>query len=657
MSGICGLVDFAGAPADGEALRAMAEAAAYRGPDGIHHRRDGAVAMAHLMLDRTPESFHRMSAGAQQPIASADGDLLLTADVRLDNRTELLKLLDGIPLDGTHLDETQLDETQLDETQPVEVIEHGRRSLSDVELILAAYRRWGIACAEHLLGDFAFALWDRSERRLLCARDALGMKAFNYARVGDLFLFATEAQQILEHPRVSRRLDEGSVGEFLLDAIRTSDRTYFRGVRRLMPAHRLVVTPEAVRPERYWDIDPEKSLRYRRDEEYAEHCLDLLKQAVGARLRSRDAAVGVSMSGGLDSTSVTAIAHELLASGKPDVVAVSYVFDALEDCDESSNIRAMIDELGVDVEIFSAEKHWIFGDAEAHEPYPETPLINWEGVYRQVFERLRARGARVMLGGLGGDNLYMGSPYSYLDRARRGELGVLAEAARFSWSLRGKPLWLAARQYIGRPVMRRLRGSRSRREADRIPSWITPALRRSAHQAENTPEGLRFGESARQRLYDNIFLLARDGRAADWMDRCASRWGFEMRHPHLDRRLVEFVLSIPSRQHYHPGWYKPLLRRAMVGRLPDAVRHQTGKSNLVNFLHWSLREKEGARIEELLSAPLSAELGFIEADRLLAAFRKYRRDGELECDVAKLWFAIDFEMWLRRFHERVEIRL
>lgn len=632
MSGICGLVDLAGAPADHEALRAMAEAAAYRGPEGIHHRRDGAVAMAHLALDRTPESV-----GVTQPIASADGDLVLTADVRLDNRSELLELLAGD-------------------------IGSAQRPASDAELILAAYRRWGVACAEHLLGDFAFALWDGRKRRLLCARDALGLKAFNYARVGDLFLFATEAQQILEHPRVSKRLDEGSVGEFLLDTIRTSDRTFFRSVRRLMPAHRLVVTRETAHLERYWDIDPEKSLRYRRDEDYAEHCLELLKQAVGARLRSRDAAVGVSMSGGLDSTTVAALAHELSGSGKPGpgkprVVAVSYVFDSLEDCDESPNIRAMIDELGIDVETFNAEKHWIFGDAEAHEPYSETPLINWEGVYRQVFERLRARGARVLLGGLGGDNLYLGSPHSYLDRARRGELGVLPEIARFAWSLRGRPLWLAARQYIGRPVMRRLRGRRSRREADRVPSWITPALRRRAHQAENAAEELRFGESARQRLYDNIFLLARDGRATDWMDRCASRWGFEMRHPHLDRRLVEFVLSIPSQQHYHPGRYKPLLRRAMAGRLPGAVRHQTGKSNLVNFLHWSLREKEGARIEELLSAPLSAELGFIEGDRLQAAFRNYRRHGELECDVAKLWFAIDFEVWLRRFHERLEIRL
>ncbi len=164
MSGICGLVDFSGAPADEAALRLVAEAAAYRGPEGLHTRRVGQVGLAHLLLDRTPESV-----GVVQPIESTDGDVFLTADVRLDNRAQLLAQLERD-------------------------IEPGERPASDAEVILAAYRRWGTACAEHLLGDFAFALWDAREERLVCARDALGIKSFNYARVGDLFLFASEAQ-------------------------------------------------------------------------------------------------------------------------------------------------------------------------------------------------------------------------------------------------------------------------------------------------------------------------------------------------------------------------------------------------------------------------------------------------------------------------------
>ena len=627
MSRICGWVDFAGGPAAAETLRAMASAAAPRGGEGVRYQRRRGAALAFAGLDSTPES-----AGAPQPLSSPDGTVQLCADARLDNREELLAILGS---------------------------EVRKPSPADAELILAAYLHWGTECAEHLLGDFAFVVWDAGPRRLFAARDPLGIKALHYCRAGGVLAFASEAHQILHHPAVGNRLDERTVGEFLVDSIRTSDRTFFRSVKRLMPAHRLIAAADGTRIERFWDVDPERRIRYRRDEEYAEHFRELFGRAVAARLRTRAAAVGVSMSGGLDSTSVTATADRLLAEpGSPRLVAASYVFHRLHDCDESPNIRAMIDELGIDVELIDAERHWIFRDPEAYEPYPETPLLNWDGVYRQVFDRLRQRGASVLLGGLGGDNLHLGSPRSYVDRWRRGEIAVVGEILRRAWSLRGKPLWGAIRQYLYRPAVARMRAGLGKDDDTAwAPSWVTPALRRCVEESPAEPMPRRFEELARQQLYENIFLLALDGRAMDWLDRCAYRWGFEVRHPHLDRRLVELVLAIPAQQLYSPGWYKPLLRRAMAGTLPEAVRCQTGKSNLLSFLHFSLREREGDRIERILETPLSAEMGLVDGPRLRDAFRGYRRDGRLECDVAKLWFAIDFELWIRRFHQRFELDL
>ncbi len=624
MSRICGWVDFSGAPAAAETLRAMASAAAPRGSESIHYGGGREVALAYVELDRTPEA-----AGVPQPISSPDGAVHLCADARLDNRKELLPILRSAI---------------------------GKPVPADAELILAAYLHWGTDCVEHLLGDFAFVVWDARSRQLFCARDPLGVKPLHYCRVGDVFAVASEAQQILRHPAVSSRLDKHTIGEFLGDVFHTSDRTFFRSVKRLMPAHRLVASAAAIRIERFWDVDPERRLRYRRDEEYAEHFRQLFNDAVAARLRTRDAAVGVSMSGGLDSTSVTATAARLLAAaGSPRLVAASYVFEQLRDCDESPHMRTMVDELGIDVEYIEAERYWIFGDPAAYEPYPETPLVSWDGVYRQVFDRLRQRGARVLLGGLGGDNLYMGSPRAYVDRWRRGEIRVVTEILRHAWRLRGRPLSGAFRQYLYRPIMTRIRAGLQRNEGTSIPSWITPTLRRRVEQSEVEPIPRRFEELARQERYENIVGLTLDGRATDWLDRCAGRWGFEVRHPHLDLRLVELVLSIPSQQFYCPGWYKPLLRRAMAGVLPETVRHQTGKSHLENFLHWSLRVKEGDRIERILKEPLSAEMGLVDGVRLRDAFRDYRRDGRLECDLAKLWFAIELELWLRRFHRQFEV--
>src|ERR671911_296439 len=150
MSGICGMVNLDGAPIEPAALKKMARAAVHRGPDGIRYHTEGAVGLAHLALNITPES-----AREHQPLVSERGDLVLVADARIDNREELARILWG----GGHLPD-----------EPP----------TDAEIILEAYRRWGEGCPARLIGDFAFAIWDARRGRLFAARDAMAMRALYY---------------------------------------------------------------------------------------------------------------------------------------------------------------------------------------------------------------------------------------------------------------------------------------------------------------------------------------------------------------------------------------------------------------------------------------------------------------------------------------------
>lgn len=233
-------------------------------------------------------------------------------DGRLDNRADLIALLR--PAEGT--------------------------AVSDSGLLLEAYQRWGDACTDHLLGDFAFAVWDAAARKLLCAVDSLGMKPVHYACVGSLVVFGSDAFQVLRHPAVPRDFEEGEIAAYLGGQTEHPERSFFSSVRRLAPAQRLIAMPGTFRVERYWHPAP-REIVYRRDEDYARHFEELFRQAVTDRLRTRGDSVAIAMSGGLDSTAVAAVAHRGRHETGKAIQGYTFVFDGLQECDERAWSSAM----------------------------------------------------------------------------------------------------------------------------------------------------------------------------------------------------------------------------------------------------------------------------------------------------------------------------
>jgi asparagine synthase (glutamine-hydrolysing) len=236
VSAIAGIFFLDGRPVDRPVLERMVGSIAHRGPDGEGTWSEGPVGLGHRMLWTTPESLHE-----ELPLVRKSGDLVLTADVRLDNRDELISAL-GIA------------------SRP-------RQEIGDGELILGAYKKWGERCPEELLGDFAFAIWDQQRQKLFCARDHMGVKPFYYFRSGRIFVFASEIKALLCVAEVPRRLNEVRVADYLVGSFEDKTITFYQEILRLPPAHSMSVSREKASERPYWALDPSREVRLSSDQE------------------------------------------------------------------------------------------------------------------------------------------------------------------------------------------------------------------------------------------------------------------------------------------------------------------------------------------------------------------------------------------------------
>jgi asparagine synthase (glutamine-hydrolysing) len=614
MSGLFGIVDFAALRVESEAFRRLAESAIYRAPGGIGYQFLGEAGLASL-------ARHPAETGSEQPLLDRRQQVSVLFDGRLDNRSELIASL--LPAGGS--------------------------DAADASLLLAAYGEWGEACTDHLLGDFAFAIWDAGRHTLLCAVDPLGIKPLHYARVGSLVCFGSDARQVLAHPAVPSGYSETEIAAYLAGQCEDPERSFFTAVHKLAPGQRLIATPEGIRVDRYWSPSPTE-IRYSRDEDYAAHFLDLFQRSVTDRLRGAGSFAGVAMSGGLDSTSVAALAQR---SPGARVRAYTFVFDRLAECDERGYSRAMTEELGLEVEPIEAERLWAL-DSQLSPPYsPDTPFTGWSSCYAEVFRRMEARKSRVLLMGHGGDQVLRGSFRVCGERLRRGDPTIVGETLRYARS-RGETILKSFYRYVLRPALpvaadRLLRSAAGKREA-LLPSWVRPEFARRARLADRLRDREpreTFGGSARKDIYANLIGVPWYWRLANWHDRSAAAFGIEVRHPFLDQRLFEYVLAIPPEQLFRLDSSKNLLRRSMVGILPEGIRARAHKTGFQGFLDLALKMKSAGEIGEILTSLRCADAGVVDGKELRLAFLKYL-DGKQNGSRGALWQTISLEVWLRR---------
>ncbi len=599
MCGIAGQVAPNGGEADAVLVWAMAERLAHRGPDGEGTFFSGPVGLAHRRL-----AIIDLSDEGRQPMANEDGSLRIVFNGEIYNYRELRE----------------------------ELLAAGHRfaSATDTEVILHAYEQWGRECLARFNGMWAFALWDGRRRELFCARDRLGVKPFYYTRIGGSFLFASEIKALRAHPEVGRRPNDRMLSTFLAWGVADhTGETMYDGIFQLPPAHLLVV-PEgnAGEPERYWDFTMNGASRGADDDAAARRVRELLTDSVRLRLRS-DVPVGTCLSGGIDSSTVTALINDLLRAERPESVGerqrtFSICFDDPR-FDESRHIDAVVAATGVANRRTTPDTEGLWDDIERLLYMQDEPFASLSIYAQYCVMRLARREVKVVLDGQGADEQLAGY-IAYQAPYIRGLLG------------RGEVI-TALREGVG-----------STRRHGSFLSW---ALRQTLVRSERrgllrgpAPEVLRYTGSLdevlkREVVASNLPLLLH------WEDRNSMAFSIEARVPFLDYRLVEYLASLPFDQKIRGGVTKYVLRRAIRGLVPDAVRCRMDKMGFVTPEEAWMKDELAPRILDLFSTPEFSRRPYWDAERVLCNYREFL-DGKSEYST-EFWRIACAELWLRQF--------
>jgi asparagine synthase (glutamine-hydrolysing) len=572
MSGIVGIVNLDGAPVDRDLLGEMTDLLSYRGPDARTIWTSGGVGFGHTLLRTTAEAECE-----RQPL-SLDGRTWIVADARVDGRRDLV----------------------------AELMAQGREvscDRPDVELLWHAYDIWQEGCVDHLIGDFAFSVWDAARRRLFCARDHMGVKPLYYASVGRTIVFSNTLDCVRLHPGVSDRLHDPAVGDFLLFGCSLeTDTTIFDAIRQVPPAHTATWTEERVALRRFWTLPIDEPIYYRRWDDYVDRFRELLREAVNDRLRTDR--VSILMSGGIDSPTLAATARGLLRerSGDAAVHAFTFVYDGYDE--ERRYAGLVADHLRIPIHVRDGmndlvDPDWARTSFRTPEPIPYPTNLASDLAYH---DRIASH-SRVLFFGEGPDNALQYEWQPYLSQlVRTGRFGSLAYASCSHLALHRRipllptiPRMLFARGYSAPEV--------------RIPDWFNHDFGERVQLAAHLS-----GEGVRTKSPHPI-------RPAAYYSLVHPRWqdlfqsfdaahltgSLEVRHPYVDVRLLRYMLSVPA-----VPWCraKYLIRRAMRGALPELVLRRP-KAPLVHD-PWALR------IRQLGLPPFDAapELGsYVDAER------------------------------------------
>jgi len=588
----------------------------HRGPDGRGLWLEDCIGLGHQQLQSTPEGEYD-----DQPYR--EGDLVVTADVRLDNRAELFDLLS---------------------------IAEPPDRVPDSRLLLAAFREWGEQCVDHLIGAYAFVVWDGSTTSVFCARDHFGVKPLYYCLSESVFAVASEMKALLALPTVSKLPDDVKIGDFLVGNFQDKSRTYYADIRRLPPAHATVVKPDWTESWQYWDLDPTRTVTLDSDAAYERRFRDLFEQAVQCRLRT-NGTVGTALSGGLDSSSITVVAGDLLPP-ETQLHAFSNVYDDAPASDEREFIEAVADRPGITSHYVPMDDVGSFEYQDRMMEYYDLPPH--DSMHHAVWERIRRadrEGVDVLLEGVLGDSATGYGLGLLAEQLRTGRWRQLVRELRAMSTVGGarvhrlflqnavdplvpRPLKRTYKRLRGQPVLtERKNPTLDQRFVDRV------ALGDRLRERETNWALLR--ETGRRRQYRSL-TFGTITASLETADLVNAAYGIEPRYPFTDKRLVEFSLAMPTSQQLSDGWTRSIIRRALADRLPEAIRTRPWKTDMSQGF-WNSLSKETDRLERLIDEPGRLD-GYLDLTALEAAYDRFSDEPNTR-DARALWRALSLAVW------------
>jgi asparagine synthase (glutamine-hydrolysing) len=639
---MCGIAGYIGLAPDEALLDRMNSAQRHRGPDGSGTYIDGPVGFAHqrlAVIDRE---------GGHQPMGTPDGRFTLIYNGEVYNHDDLRAELQASG--------------------------HAFSTRSDTEVVLHALAEWGEEALDRFNGMFALALWDRDTQTLMLARDHFGIKPLHLARVsrpapsgatlasedatpppsdastdqdaiGDAWLFSSEIRPILATGLVQARPDERSLYRYLCFRVHDDGRqTFFEGIERLLPGEVVTISPTGLRRRSFTTLrdDLLALAKERRDAPHdstvSDRFREALTRAVKIRLRS-DVPVGTSLSGGLDSSAVTALIDELLPdeaarSVGPRQNTFSAVFPGYRN-DEQQWVEAALDGrrervAGHDVRPAPGD---LVADLADFVRSQEEPVIS-SGPYAQYcVMREASRHVTVMLDGQGADELLAG----YVP-----EVVVHVRELFRRHRVRGLVEALAMRDVLAKLARNRIRGVLpSTRDASVVP-MLSPSFT-SAHRGESYAAPT---SSMRQRLVHDLFVGSLPSLLR-YEDRNSMRFSVEGRVPFLDPDLVRLVFTEPDASVVGGGWNKRMLREAVRDLLPDSIVLRRNKIGFTTPQNEWFHELSG-RVREVFQSESFAQRPYFDRKAVVAAFDEWLA-GRGGHDSMVFWRILNVELWLREF--------
>jgi asparagine synthase (glutamine-hydrolysing) len=618
----------------GASLTSMMHAIRHRGPDGdgiwLDEKRP--VGLGHVRLAIIDPEH------GKQPMTTEDGRYVVVFNGAIYNYLELRRELTGKG--------------------------HPIHSYSDTEVLLYAYREWGEQFVDRLIGMFAFAIWDKHEQRLFCARDRIGIKPFYYRFDGQRLLFASEIKAILADPGVEAAANFEGLQDYLTFQFCLDQKTLFKGIDKLEPGHCLTAHYEGdvlkVATRQYWD------LRYEIDEEHDErYFIDtlsgLIDDSIRLHLRS-DVPLGAHLSGGLDSSSIVCLASRML--GGEQLKTFTGAFSEGPQFDETAYAKEVSSFAGTAYhEIFIPAGHELPDVLPRLMYYMDEPLAG-PGVIPQYYvSRLASEHVKVVMGGQGGDELFIGyARYMavYLEKCLSGAIYQTANQRRYAVSLESivpnLPLLATYQPMLQNLWMDGLFNSHDQRyfrltdRSEGMSQLFNPeALRGAGNYSPFESFQRIFNRDELHSLVNQMTYFDLKGSLPALLhveDRTSMAASIESRVPLLDHRIVEFMASIPPNIKFAGGRMKHLFKESVRSAVPQTIFERKDKMGFPTPLtQWTKGVAREFVMDTLLSGR-ARQRGLYNPEAVEKALTDEREFGRI------VWGLLCLELWHRIFIDK-----
>jgi len=612
-----------GLPVDKNYLPKAGEMMAPYGPDGGDAYIKDNVGILYLAFHTTKESRKET-----QPFVTPSGTVFCW-DGRLDNREDLAR----------------------------ELCEKVAADASDMEIMAAAYQAWGTRCFARLIGDWALSLWDPRNQALILAKDPIGTRHLYYSFDQMRITWSTILDPLVLLEGKMFALEEEYIAGWL-SFFPATHLTPYVGVHAVPPSCFVQLEPGRHTCRKYWDFDLFKRVRYGTDLEYEEHFRSVFAKAVQRRLRS-DVPVLAELSGGRDSSSVVCMADTLIACGAAQTPRLD-TLSCYDDSEPNWNERPYFTKVeekrgrtGIHIDVGLALRSDLDLNASPVNHHFMAIPNNGRRISQRIIEGQGLQVYRVVLSGTGGDEVMGGVP------AAMPELQDLIARARFRALARQLKLWALQKR---KPWFHLL--------LEAIQGFLPPTLMRAAKTMHPAPwlqsnfvkrnAAALTGYPSRMKAFGPSPSCQGNTQTVNGLRRqlaCASlpfEPLYEKRYPYLDRSLLEFMFAVPPEQLVRPSQRRSLMRRALVGIVPDEILNKRGKAVLTRAPRLAI-SREWTSLTHMTEHMLSSLAGIVDSERFLAALQKARR-GE---HVATITLArtISIEIWLRDIRARGVVNL